>query len=267
MKREAWYQAPEAPAARKLTREEEVELVERWRDQRDVQACAQLVASHLPYVMRVASKFRGAGMTIDDLVAEGCMGLLYAMTKFDTERGLRLLTYATHWIHAYIRTAVTRAQSVVSGDVRARMTYVGSIRHRRARLESVLDDPDEVDAAVAKEMGMSVKRIREIAQRVSSRDASLDDPDDLTRPAPIAPSQDDHVLAEQRRTLVREALAKAELDQREHFLLTHRLMADEDDAKTLEEVGRHLGVSRERARQLEVRLKKKLHRQLKHVAA
>ena len=119
MKREAWYQAPEAPA-RKLGREEEVELVKRWRDHQDVQACAQLVASHLPYVMRVASKFRGAGMTIDDLVAEGCMGLLYAMTKFDTERGLRLLTYATHWIHAYIRTAVTRAQSVVSASERSR---------------------------------------------------------------------------------------------------------------------------------------------------
>jgi RNA polymerase sigma-32 factor len=265
MKREAWYQAPKAPS-RKLTRDEEVDLVIRWRDQQDVQACAELVAAHLPYVMRVASKFRGAGMTIDDLVAEGIMGMLYAMTKFDTDRGLRLLTYATHWIHAYIRTAVTRAQSVVSGDVRARMTYVGSIRRRRAKLEGTMDE-DAVDHVVAADMGMSVKRIREIAQRVSSRDASLDDPDDLTRPSPVVPNQDDDIERRQRRDLVRSALEQAELDAREHYLLTHRLMADDEDAQTLEQVGRHLGVSRERARQLEVRLKRKLHRQLRHIAA
>ena len=180
MNGQPWFQAP--TAAPKLAQSEEAALVLRWRDEGDVAAGARVVSAHLPYVMRVASKFRGAGLAIDDLIAEGCLGLLHAMTKYEPDRGLRLLTYATHWIHAYLRTAVTRAQSVVSGDVRARMTYVGSIRSRRAKLEATLKDDDAIDAAVAAQVGMPVQRVREIARRVANPDASLDDPDASARP-------------------------------------------------------------------------------------
>ena len=265
MNGQPWFQAP--TAAPKLAQSEEAALVLRWRDEGDVAAGARVVSAHLPYVMRVASKFRGAGLAIDDLIAEGCLGLLHAMTKYEPDRGLRLLTYATHWIHAYLRTAVTRAQSVVSGDVRARMTYVGSIRSRRAKLEATLKDDDAIDAAVAAQVGMPVQRVREIARRVANRDASLDDPDASERPLAVETSIDDDLDRTARQSMVRDTLARIALDRREHYLLAHRLMADDDDRQTLEQVGRCLGVSRERARQLEMRLKKKLSAELSHLAA
>jgi RNA polymerase sigma-32 factor len=255
----------------RLTREREHELAVRVRDHGDAEAEEALVRANLRYVVSIALGYRHYGIRVADLIAEGNVGLVTALRKFDPERGTRFVTYAAHWIRAFVLDHVLRAWSIVgvgSGPLRSKLFF--RLRREKARLGAT-HDPSRVDDLLALQFGTTRDNIAVLAQRLESRDLSLDAPvradaagSVLDTVASPTPSQEDQFFAGERAsqlgTQVRAALEV--LDPRERYIMETRVMADLADELSLAEIGRRLGVSRERARQIEVRAKQKLRRAL-----
>ncbi|WP_394827487.1 RNA polymerase sigma factor RpoD/SigA [Pendulispora albinea] len=258
-----------APA---LSREDEWALAVRVRDLGDPEAVGALVEANLRHVVAIALTYRRYGLRLADLISEGNVGLMTALRKFDPDRGTRFVTYAAHWIRAYILDYVIRAWSIVgvgAGPLRSKVFF--RLRREKAKISALTSDSDEVAEQLASRFGTTKEKISQLAQRVEARDLSLDTKahDDTTAsivdalPSPL-PSQEERFLRYERtheiEHRVREALD--ELDPRERYIVTVRVMADDPDELSLAEIGRRLGVSRERARQIESRAKMKLRRRL-----
>ena len=255
-----------------LTREAEYELAIRVRHSNDARAAAALAEANLRYVVAIAVSYRRYGLRLADLVSEGNVGLVTALKKFDPDRGNRFVTYASYWVRAYILDYVLKSWSMVgvgAGPLRSKVFF--RLRRERAQIATQTSDPVEANELLAARFGTSPTKIAELAQRLDVRDLSLDAKvhDDGTatvvdKMVSPRPSQEDELGdREEARALskcVREAVAG--LDARERFIVSVRMMADEPDAMSLAEIGRSLGVSRERARQLEARAKEKLKKSL-----
>ncbi len=260
-----------------LSREAESELCQRWTANEDPKAAEALVKAHLRYVVATANKYRHYGIPVDELVAEGNFGVLHALRKFDPARGTRFVTYAAYWIRAYILNYVLRSWSMVSGGGGAlRSKTFFRLRRERARVANLTSDPEQAQLELAKRLEVPLPRLRSMLQQLDNRDVSLDAQifDDsgaalVERLAADQASQEEVLQKDQKQSQlemdVRRAMSK--LDVRERFIVERRLMADAEDALSLAEIGRQLGVSRERARQLEVRAKGKLKSQLQSGAA
>lgn len=252
-----------------LSREEEHELAIHAREG-DQAASHQLVEANLRYVVAVALQYRRYGIRVGDLLAEGNLGLMMAVNKFDPERGTRFVTYAGYWIRAYILDLVVRSSTMVgagSGPLRSKIFF--RLRRERAKAANLTDDPDERDEILAAKFNVTKERMQEMTRRLDARDVSLDaqvfDDSSATLIDTIAgdlPAQDEQFLEAERETAVHSLLSGAldALDRRERYIVEQRIMSD--DEMSLADIGRELGVSRERARQLEARAKKKLQRQL-----
>jgi RNA polymerase sigma-32 factor len=260
------------PAA--LSRERETELARRWRDTHDVVARDLLVRAHLRSVVAIARRYRNRGATAEELVAEGNFGLVQALAKFDPERGIRFVTYAAYWIRACIVVYLRRSRSVVNTGIQSKL--LGRLRRERAKLAAIgLRSGDHADAHLAKELGVPIERIRDLLQRLELSDLSLnarvaDGSDRLLFEAQLP-----HIMSDEARALsaefgsrVQEEVLQAvtNLDRRERYIVEQRLMADPEDQLSLAEIGRRLGVSRERARQLELRAKRKVRKSLERGA-
>lgn len=250
-----------------LDRASELDLAWRYRRDGDQGAAQALVESHLQFVVKVASQYRGYGMQLADLVEEGNIGLLEAVRRFEPSRSLRFKTYAIYWIRAYIVDHLLREWSIVGGGTGALVSRTFfRLRRERARLESQLGEHDNtIDATLAQRFHTSEDEIRSMTQRVGNRDTSLDAPsagdgptllDVLSDPASNPEMQ---TVAAQRNALVRSVVdgVLASFDSRERLIVKKRLLAD-DEEMSLADLGRRLGVSRERVRQLEERTKSKL---------
>jgi RNA polymerase sigma-32 factor len=226
----------------------------------------------LRYVVATAVKYRRYGVPLDELVAEGNFGLVHALSKFEPERGFRFVTYAAYWIRAYILNYIIRSWSLVgsgSGVLRSKMFF--RLRRERVKLANLIGDREAAEEALAEKLGTDREKLTLMLRRLEARDVSLDAKvfDDGnstlldTLPGESKP-QDEYVYdAETRgelKTWVGSALAK--LDERERYIVEQRLMADPEERLSLAEIGRTLGVSRERARQLEARAKNKLKSRL-----
>jgi RNA polymerase sigma-32 factor len=261
----------------RLTREREDVIVARWFSDGDIAARDELVRAHLRYVVASAFKYRRYGVPLDELIAEGNYGVVHALKKFDPARGNRFVTYAAYWIRAYVLNYVIRSWSMVgvgSGALRSKMFF--KLRRERARIVSLLGEGDAADEALAAKLSLPKERVLSMVRRLESRDVSLDTRlfDDSgatmldTLPA-AGPSQEDSLErrgeALQIRAWVQNAI-KA-LDTRERYIVENRLMADREDGLSLAEIGRQLGVSRERARQLEARAKRKLQVRITEITA
>lgn len=248
-----------------LDREAEHALAVRARDG-DTNARDELVRTNVRHVVSLALKHRRRGLRLAELISEGNVGLVIAASKFDPDRGTRFVTYASYWIRAYLLDFIVRSASVVgggSGALRSKLFF--KIRRERAQLAAMVGTDADRNTALAERLGVSEDRAAEMAQRVEARDASLDAPlgaetattllDQLRSPAP---SQEELAAdAEESARVSREVRSALQhLDRRERFIVERRIMADE--AMSLAAIGRKLGVSRERARQLEVRAKRKL---------
>jgi RNA polymerase sigma-32 factor len=256
-----------AGAAPPLSREEELRLAHEWTNNRSPEAAEALVRAHLRFVTATATKYRRYGVPLNDLVAEGNLGLVHALRKFEPDRGFRFVTYASYWIRAYILNHIIRSWSLVTGSSALRSKTFFRLRRERSRVANLVGDPEQVEAVLAERMGVTPRKLRTMLGRLESRDVSLDTPlfdesattllDTLTSEAPAV----DHSLAQREqgdslRGVIRNAMNT--LDQRERYIVEQRLMTDEEDQASLAEIGRTLGVSRERARQLESRAKNKL---------
>jgi RNA polymerase sigma-32 factor len=260
-----------------LSREDEVELAKRWRDHKDARAAETLIRATLRHVVAIAVSYRRYGLRLADLISEGNLGLMMALRKFDPERGVRFGTYAAYWSRAYILNFVIKSWSMVgggSGPLRSKLFF--KLRRERAMVASMVGERDESESMelLAQRMGQTVEKTKELTQRLDARDVSLDaqvhDDGQATLIEGLmdtTPSQEDQFFAAEKSGVLKGALeqAIASLDERERFIVQQRLLAEEETSLT--EIGRLLGVSRERARQLEMRAKQKLRRHLGELAA
>ncbi len=254
----------------RLERPRELELARRFKQDGDRAAGDELARSHLRYSLAVALKYRGYGVPVLELIAEGNVGIAVALTRFDPERGLRFVTYASYWIRAYVIDYILRFRSIVGGGLgalRSRMFF--RLRRERARIMGSVGDREEAERQLAERMKVSPERLSSMLHRLDHPDLSFDSVEMDRAPGlgdVLATAElQDELLADreqQSRTRATVQRAVAELDERERFIAEHRLMAAPEDELTLAEIGRRLGVSRERARQLEARLKRRLRERI-----
>lgn len=249
---------------------EELELIARWQQDGDMDARQKLVETFMPRVEAIARGFRHYPVDHEDLVAEGSVGLLVAIDRFEAVKNVRLMTYASHWIRAYIVNAIIKAWGrgkTGMGITRSRMFF--RVRRERARLSSQHEDLDVVVKKMAADMGISVRRMRDMINALDTPDFSLDayaeasgQSDLRDRIEDTAARPDEDLAGRQNSQLYSKAVAHAltALDDRERLIASKRLMNDEP--VTLADLGREIGVSRERARQLELRAKRKLAAEL-----
>ena len=257
----------------KLSREDEHELALRAREG-DQDATDRLVEANLRYVVAIGLQYRRYGVTLGDLIAEGSVGLVTAVRKFDPHRGTRFVTYAGYWIRAFVLEAVVRSSTMIgagSGPFRSKLFF--RLRRERARLSNLIADPEELIATLAAEFDTSSEKMTELLRRLDQREISLDAPAyhdsdaTLVEMLPGAAEPQDVMVARQRRQSgieLRLEGALSVLDDRERLIVEKRILSD--DSASLASLGRELGVSRERARQLEARAKKKLAEELKDLA-
>ncbi len=253
-----------------LSREEERELAFRYHDHNDVAAAHKLVVSNLRFVVKVAHEYKGYGFKLADLVQEGNVGLMLAVKKFDPTKGYRLISYAVWWIRAQIRSFVVRSWSMVKiGTTYAQRKLFFSLRGAKARAEQLAAMGEEVSTdSIAAELGVLAPEVSEMEMRLAARDFSLDaklgDDNGPSRgtyldalPGEVQSQEEELLQKEQRQQLsLKVAEAMSKLNEKERYIVEKRLLNDEP--QTLQEIGDTFNVSRERVRQLETRVIKKL---------
>lgn len=241
-----------------LSREEEYSLAKRLRDEGDVAAAHQLVLSHLRSVIAVARGYLGYGLSHADLIQEGTIGLMKAVRRFDPERGIRLMTFATHWIKAEIHEFVIRNW---------RLVKIATTKHQRKlffnlrSMKKGLDAMNQTEVAnMAKELGVTTKEVVEMETRFSGRDVSLEplseEDDEFTSPIYYLtdgadPSQTLENAELEKVTHARLQQSLDSLDVRSRRIIEARWLQDDAKATTLHELASELGISAERVRQLE----------------
>jgi RNA polymerase sigma-32 factor len=258
-----------------LDREREVELARRWQQAGDHAAADALVTANLRFVVKIAAGYRGYGFRVADLVEEGNLGLLEAVKRFDPERGRRFMTYGAYWIRAYILAYVLKSWSLVgvgTGPLQSKLFF--RLQRERARLAARQGTRPDNDRRLARKFGTTEERIRDMQGRLDARDQSLDalvfrdgHATALDLLATDARGPEAELEVEERNLMVRERLGRVMrvLDERETYIVETRLLAE--DQRTLADIGRTLGLSRERVRQLESRIKQKLRRAFDDLAA
>lgn len=266
-----------AMSAPYLEREEEHDLAVKWRDNKDTQALSQLTTAHMRLVISIAARFRRYGLSMNDLIQEGHVGLLEAAARFEPERGVRFSTYATWWIRASIQDYILRNWSIVRGGTSsAQKALFFNLRRLRARI-SVKDETinaEEVYAEIARAIGVRQSDVAMMDYRLSGPDASLNIPvgqdedgqDRQNYIASEAPLQDELVEesmdGERRIAWLKKALGV--LNERELHIVRERRLSEE--GATLEALGVSLGISKERVRQIENRALEKLRKALNSMA-
>ena len=257
----------------KLSREDEHQLA-LLVVEGDQAAADKLVEANLRYVIAIALQYRRYGVKLGDLIAEGSVGLVTAVRKFDPHRGTRFVTYAGYWIRAFVLEAVVRSSTMVgagSGPFRSKLFF--RLRRERARLSNVIADPDELTEKLASDFDTTKEKMTELLRRLDQREISLDAPayhdsdSTLVEMLPGSAEPQDQIVARRRRhsgIQTRLAGALSVLDDRERLIVEKRILSD--DSASLASLGRELGVSRERARQLEARAKRKLAEELRDLA-
>jgi RNA polymerase sigma-32 factor len=249
-----------------LSAEEETELAWRFRRDNDLDAARQLVLSHLRFVVHIARGYNGYGLQLGDLIQEGNVGLMKAVKRFDPAVGVRLVSFAVHWIRAEIHEFVLRNWRLVKiATTKAQRKLFFNLRKAKQHLGWL---SAEETRAVADDLGVSPAEVNEMEQRLAARDLSLDpgpeadDEERLGAPAAFlpAPGADpaELVAAEDYEDNATEALgaALADLDPRSRDILARRWLSDQK--ATLQELADEYSVSAERIRQIETAALKKL---------
>jgi RNA polymerase sigma-32 factor len=245
-----------------LDKETEQRLARAWQKNQCQKAADQLVGSHLRLVIKVAKSFRGYGLPLGDLIAEGNIGLMQAIHRFEPERGFRLSTYALWWIRATIQEYILRSWSLVKlGTTTAQKKLFFNLRRLKSQLQAIDEDnlsPEQV-SFIAAELKVNERDVVSMNQRLFGRDQSLNvtvSADDNTEwqewLVDDEETQEDRLAdADQfqwRSALMTECLKQ--LDKRERHILINRRLREKPP--TLDKLSQHHGISRERVRQIEV---------------
>ena len=241
-----------------LSKEDEVALAVKFRGEGDLDAARQLVLSHLRFVVHISRGYLGYGLPMGDLVQEGNVGLMKAVKRFDPEVGVRLVSFAVHWIRAEIHEYVLRNWRLVKvATTKSQRKLFFNLRKMKKNLTWLTDAETK---AVAKDLGVDASDVREMEQRLSARDMSFDptpdsDEDDTYSPAMYLPATNADPAIEVEReewdedSSDRLNAALSRLDQRSRDILKRRWMTD--DKATLHELADEYGISAERVRQVE----------------
>jgi RNA polymerase sigma-32 factor len=251
-----------------LTAEEEYDLATRLQRDGDLEAAQRLVLSHLRFVARIAKGYSGYGLPVADLVQEGNIGLMKAVKRFDPEKGVRLVSFAVHWIRAEIHEYVIRNWRIVKiATTKAQRKLFFNLRSAKQRLGWL--NQEEVEA-VAEDLGVTPDNVLEMERRLAQPDASFDLPndteDDEAAFSPsaylAAPENADPSLALEQQNYTnyqhnRLANALDSLDARSRDIVRKRWLNDDSKA-TLHELAAEYDVSAERIRQIENNAMKKL---------
>ncbi|MBI5329836.1 MAG: RNA polymerase sigma factor RpoH [Betaproteobacteria bacterium] len=248
-----------------LTAEQEHDLAVRLRDHDDVEAARQLVLSHLRLVVAIARGYLGYGLPHADLIQEGNVGLMKAVKRYDPERGVRLVSFAVHWIKAEIHEFILRNWRLVKvATTKAQRKLFFNLRSMKASSSSLTSS--EVNE-VAKVLNVNPSDVREMETRLYSQDVALDpqaeDDDEAFTPIAYlaAPNAEptEHIARAEREWMATEGLQQAleKLDPRSRHIIESRWLAD-DDAATLHELAAVYGISAERVRQVEAKALEKL---------
>jgi RNA polymerase sigma-32 factor len=248
-----------------LDREAERELATRLRREGDLDAARQLVLAHLRFVVHIARGYAGYGLPVGDLVQEGNVGLMKAVKRFDPEVGVRLVSFAVHWIRAEIHEYVLRNWRLVKvATTKAQRKLFFNLRRLKKNLGWLSDAETR---AVARDLGVEPAEVTEMEKRLASRDLSFDpapdsDEEEAYTPAMYLPSADaDPAVAAEREewddsVADRMSAAMRRLDARSRDILASRWMTE--DKATLHELAERYGVSAERIRQIEANAIRKL---------
>ena len=260
-----------------LTAEQEYMLAKRYAEHQDPEAAKQLVTSHLRLVAKIAMGYRGYGLPVSELIAEGNIGLMQGVKKFEPERGFRLATYAMWWIKASMQEFILRSWSLVKmGTTAAQKKLFFNLRRMKKNLDAYEDTdlhPDDVKK-IATHLGVSETEVVNMNRRMmmggdASLNVSLNEEgegqwqDILSDDGPLQ----DQIVEEAQEAGNRHALlleAMDSLNERERHILTQRRLID--DPQTLEELSQEYQVSRERVRQIEVRAFEKLQKAMLRIA-
>jgi RNA polymerase sigma-32 factor len=251
-----------------LTQEEEFQLAVKYRKYNDIQAAQKLITSNLRFVVKVAFEYKSYGVKLLDLIQEGNIGMMMAVKKFDPYKGYRFISYAIWWIRAYIQNFIIKTWSLVKiGTTQAQKKLFYKIGKVRKALEASGEDEKKYEL-LAKDLDVAKEDIIEMEQRMSSRDLSLDAPFDegqglthLDLLQADAPNQEEALAqAEEKKIREREVFnAMKRLNEKEAYVIKNRIMAD--SPLTLQEIGDHLKLSRERVRQIESEALRKLKKE------
>ncbi len=250
-----------------LSREEEHDLAVRWHEEGDRQAAWRLVTGNLRLVVMIAREYQRAFHNLLDLVQEGNVGLLEAIKNFDPYRGIRFPSYAVWWIRAYIiRYIMNNWRLVKVGTTQAQRKLFFNLSKERERLEREGFTP--TPKLIAQRLDVREKEVVEMEQRLAARDVSVDAPvgeDEEATLLDFLPSREqtaDAVADKEYHRLIRETAGefRSTLKGKDLVIYERRLeplMRDEEPV-TLQEIGDEFGITRERVRQIEARVKKKL---------
>ncbi len=263
-----------------LEPKEEIDLSKRWRDHGDVEAAHRLVTSHLRLVAKIAFKFRGYGLPVGELIAEGNIGMMQAVKRFDPDKGFRLATYAIWWIKAAMQEYILRSWSMVKiGSSATQKRLFFNLRKIKQRIgangaisERGLSDAQVGD--IARILDVSDKDVVDMDARMSGHDVYLNstvsaDGEDEKIDFLVTPEDNQEVSLSNRQEMAAKQglLQKAltALSERERDIISRRRLKDEPD--TLEDLSRDYNISRERVRQIEVRAFEKLQAEMTGEAA
>ncbi len=246
-----------------LTREDEQRLATRYQETKDPEIAEVLVTSNLRFVVKVAAEYTKFGAKLIDLIQEGNMGLMHAVREFNPYKGVRLITYAVWWIRGYIQEYLMKQYSMVRiGTTSAQRKLFYELQRRKDEFDRMGSDAPK---QLSGRLGVEEKDVEMMAQRLSGRDVSLDQPINDEGTSRIIDLQtegsqdfeEDLIHSEQIQLLKSKIESiRSDLSDREVFLLENRLLADEP--LTLQEIGDQYGITREAVRQLENRLLEKI---------
>jgi RNA polymerase sigma-32 factor len=241
-----------------LSKDDEIALAVRFRSEADLDAARQLVLSHLRFVVHIARGYLGYGLPMGDLVQEGNVGLMKAVKRFDPTVGVRLVSFAVHWIRAEIHEYVLRNWRLVKvATTKSQRKLFFNLRKMKKNLAWL---SEAETAAVARDLGVDVADVREMEQRLSARDMSFDptpesDEEETYSPAMYLPASNADPAIEveneewEEDSTERLSMALEKLDERSRSILQRRWMTD--NKATLHELADEYGISAERVRQVE----------------
>ncbi|NLN60845.1 MAG: RNA polymerase sigma factor RpoH [Deltaproteobacteria bacterium] len=248
-----------------ISADEEFRLAVNLKKHKDVKDAEKLVISNLRFVVKIAYEYKHYNLKLIDLIQEGNIGLMHAVKKFDPYKGYRLISYAVWWIRAYIQNYIIRSWSIVKiGTTQAQRKLFFKLKRARKELEIMSEKHPEL-REIADSLNVKEAEVEEMELRLKNRDVSLNaylsDEEDTTYLDFLTyqgEDQEAELIRKEEMELVQKNIsgAMANLNERETFIVKHRVMSDEP--LTLQQVGDRYNITRERARQIEKQALKKL---------
>lgn len=259
-----------------LEHQQEYMLAKAWREHDDRDSAHQLVTSHLRLVAKIAMGYRGYGLPVAELIAEGNIGLMQAVKRFEPERGFRLATYAMWWIRAHIQEYILRSWSLVKmGTTAAQKKLFFNLRKLKGQIQAIDEgdmSPQQV-SKIATALNVPEQDVISMNRRLAAPDNSLNAPVRMDGDGEWQDWLVDEGIDQETKLVEDEELSNRRqmlgtamelLNERERHIIAERRL--KDDPTTLEDLSKEYGISRERVRQIEVRAFEKLQRAMRKQA-